>query len=101
MADGQAHDTDAFGVDDPASIDEAIRELEAGKRVGPAGVDLGGGCIARPDGPGGTAGLLQRLKAHRKLLALAQSGEAPKSVQFEVTVTPEVKSLLDAVKNAR
>ncbi|MEO0753441.1 MAG: hypothetical protein AAFY85_01455 [Pseudomonadota bacterium] len=101
MADGQPHGGgEDFDVIDPASLDEIIRQIEAGQPVPGYGIDLGGGCIARADGPGGERGLLQRLKGHRLLLRIAASGTVLEPGEETPAVMPEVKSLLDAVRKA-
>ncbi|KCZ90766.1 hypothetical protein [Hyphomonas johnsonii] len=80
------------------TLDEAISRLEAGKGEGVV-VDLGEGRTAVADGHRGDDGLLQRLRGHRMLVALA-SGAADLS-QFStspgtVNVAPLVQEILDA-----
>ncbi|HPF21858.1 MAG: hypothetical protein R3C08_01235 [Hyphomonas sp.] len=82
----------------PLGLDEAIRRLEAGEGQDIC-VDLGGGRLARADGPRGTEGLLQRLRGHKMMIALA-SGAADLS-RFSVAprsliVAPAVQEILDA-----
>ncbi len=80
------------------SIDEAIRRLEAGQGEG-LRVDLGGGRYAAADTPRGADGLLQRLRGHKLLTALAEGGadlSRLKPPSTEVTVAPEVREILDA-----
>ncbi|MEM7768248.1 MAG: hypothetical protein AAF253_12285 [Pseudomonadota bacterium] len=100
MPDGHAYGEDDFDVIDPAALDEAIRSLEAGEPIPDGGIDLGGGCFARPDGPNGAPGLLQRLTGHRMLLQLARNRTVLTGGGATVTVNEDVKSLLDAVRKA-
>lgn len=100
MPDGHAHGEDEFDVIDPAALDEAIRRLEAGEPVPDVGIDLGGGCIAQPDGPLGRDGLIQRLKGHRQLVQLARNRTVLAASAQPVTVSDDVRSLLDAVRRA-
>ncbi|MEQ8301563.1 MAG: hypothetical protein RH945_13565 [Hyphomonas sp.] len=79
-------------------LDEAITRLEAGQGDGVV-VDLGDGRTATADGHRGNDGLLQRLRGHRMMVALA-SGAADLS-QFSastgaVKVSPLVQEILDA-----
>ena len=79
-------------------LDEAITRLEAGQGDGLV-VDLGNGRTAVADGHRGDDGLLQRLRGHRMMVALA-SGAADLS-QFSandgtVKVSPLVQEILDA-----
>jgi hypothetical protein len=80
------------------SLDEAISRLEAGKGDGII-VDLGDGRWATADGHRGDEGLLQRLRGHRMMVALA-SGTAdltPFSASPGVIkVAPLVQEILDA-----
>jgi hypothetical protein len=83
----------------PVSLDEAIRRLEAGHDDA-LEIDLGQGRIARIQGPRGREGLLQRLRAHSRLAALA-AGEgdvqrlAPELRPLQIA--PEVKDILRAI----
>lgn len=82
----------------PLGLDEAIRMLEAGEGQEVI-VDLGDGRMARADGPRGNEGLLQRLRGHKMMIALA-SGRADLS-RFSaapglLTVAPAVQEILDA-----
>lgn len=83
----------------PLDLDAAIALLEAGKGAGLA-VDLGNGRLARANGVRGDEGLLQRLRGHRLILALA-SGEADLSRFSEavrpLVIAPEVQDILDAI----
>lgn len=80
------------------SLEDAIRALEAGSGDG-VSVDLGQGRIAAADSPRGREGLLQRLRGHRMLIALA-SGQADLSrlrpLPEAVQVAPAVREILDA-----
>ncbi|MEO0981115.1 MAG: hypothetical protein AAFX03_00515 [Pseudomonadota bacterium] len=88
---------------DPISLDDAIARIETGKASPGVQVDLGEGRIARADGADGLAGLLQRLKGHRMLTALAAGGEGLRALgpAPQPAVAPEIKPLLDAVRQAR
>lgn len=80
------------------SLEDAIRKLEAGAGEGLA-VDLGSGRVARADSPRGNEGLLQRLRGHKMLLALASGGadlSRLKSAPCDVQVAPAVREILDA-----
>ncbi len=98
MADGSQLQTRALRAEITTGLEEAIGRLEAGKGEGLA-VDLGGGRIARADSPRGDEGLLQRLRGHRMLLALA-SGSADlsrlKTMPGDLQVAPAVREILDA-----
>ena len=80
------------------ALDEAIRLLEAGEGQDIT-VDLGDGRLARADGPRGNDGLLQRLRGHKMMLALA-SGTADLSrfsaAPRSLTIAPGVQEILDA-----
>jgi uncharacterized membrane protein YccC len=82
----------------PLGLDEAIRLLEAGEAADSC-VDLGDGRRARADGPRGREGLLQRLRGHKMMLALA-SGAADLSrfsaAPRSLTIAPGVQEILDA-----
>lgn len=82
----------------PLGLDEAIRLLEAGQGQDIC-VDLGDGRLARADGPRGSEGLLQRLRGHKMMLALA-SGAADLShftaSPHALTIAPGVQEILDA-----
>ena len=82
----------------PLGLDEAIRLLEAGEGQDIT-VDLGDGRIARADGTRGAEGLLQRLRGHKMMIALA-SGAADLSrfsaAPRSLTVAPAVQEILDA-----
>jgi hypothetical protein len=82
----------------PLGLDEAIRLLESGQGQD-ISVDLGEGRLARADSARGSEGLLQRLRGHKMMLALA-SGAADLS-RFSVaprslTIAPGVQEILDA-----
>lgn len=98
MADGSPMRARPAQNTQPLGLDEAIRLLEAGEGQNIT-VDLGEGRLARADGPRGTEGLLQRLRGHKMMIALA-SGAADLS-RFSVaprslTVAPAVQEILDA-----
>ncbi len=93
----------AMSVRDPViaalDIDEAIALLEAGKGAGLV-VDLGNGRLARANGVRGDDGLLQRLRGHKLILALA-SGNADLSRFSDsaqpLVIAPEVQDIIDAI----
>lgn len=98
MADGSPLRASAPASETRLCLDEAIARLEAGAGAGIV-VDLGGGRSARADGHRGSDGLLQRLRGHRMLMALA-SGAADLS-RFETSpgelrIDPDVQEILDA-----
>jgi hypothetical protein len=98
MADGSLMRARAQSGDTRLGLDEAITRLEAGQGDGLV-VDLGDGRTAIADGHRGDDGLLQRLRGHRMMVALA-SGAADLS-QFSasagaVNVAPLVQEILDA-----
>jgi hypothetical protein len=81
------------------SLDDAIVLLEAGQGAGLI-VDLGHGRLARASGMRGDEGLLQRLRGHKLILALA-SGQADLS-HFSgsarpLVIAPEVQDIIDAI----
>jgi hypothetical protein len=79
-------------------VDEAIRQLEAGQGEG-LRVDLGGGRYATADTPRGADGLLQRLRGHKLLTALAEGStdlSRLKPPATEISVAPAVREILDA-----
>lgn len=82
----------------PLGLDDAIRMLESGGGQDIC-VDLGDGRLARADGPRGSEGLLQRLRGHKMMLALA-SGSADLSrfsaAPRSLTIAPGVQEILDA-----
>lgn len=97
MPDGSMMRTNPFQGSQTIGLDEAIRRLEAGDGDGLV-VDLGDGRFATADGHRGAEGLLQRLRGHRMMLALA-SGAADLS-RFEAApdtliVAPLVQEILD------
>ncbi len=85
----------------PLSIEEGIVRLEAGQGEGII-VDLGDGRLAAADGPRGTEGLLQRLRGHKMILALA-SGSADlsrfSSASRQMVIAPLVQEILDATRH--
>ena len=98
MADGSRMRARTQSGDTRLGLDEAITRLEAGQGDGVV-VDLGDGRTATADGHRGNDGLLQRLRGHRMMVALA-SGAADLS-QFSastgaVKVSPLVQEILDA-----
>ncbi|MBY9065523.1 hypothetical protein K1X12_01350 [Hyphomonas sp. WL0036] len=98
MADGHQMPVRALKAEALTSLEDAIRKLEAGAGEGLA-VDLGNGRIARADSPRGNEGLLQRLRGHKMLLALASGGadlSRLKPVPGDVQVAPSVREILDA-----
>jgi hypothetical protein len=99
MADGQLmRATTNTSSGTPLSLDDAIARLEADEHADLT-VDLGNGRIAKVEGARGTSGLLQRLRGHRMLMALATGAATlPRFKSTEaIAVSPEVKVILDAV----
>lgn len=78
-------------------LDEAISVLEAGQASGDMQVDFGdGNAVKVAAGPG----LLQRLKGHRMLLAVADGAAdltAARAVERGVFIDPEAAELLEAL----
>lgn len=79
------------------SLDDAIALLEAGKVSGDMTIDFG-------DGVEKTAvaghGLLQRLKGHRMLLAVAEGAAdltAARAPERKIYIDPEAQALLEAL----
>lgn len=98
MADGSPLQARTIRPETLSTLEEAIRQLEAGGGEGLA-VDLGGGRVARADSPRGDEGLLQRLRGHRMLIALSSSGAdlaRLKTLPTAVQVAPAVREILDA-----
>lgn len=98
MADGNQIPARALRAEVNTSLEEAIRKLEAGAGEGLT-VDLGSGRVARADSPRGDEGLLQRLRGHKMLLALASGGvdlSRLKGMPRELQVAPAVREILDA-----
>lgn len=79
------------------SLDDAISLLEAGKISGDMQVDFGDGVASKVEtGPG----LLQRLKGHRMLRAVAGGAAdltATRSIENAIFVDPEAAALLKAL----
>ena len=83
-------------------LDAAIALLETGRASEALRVDLGEGCIARVEGHTGLAGLLQRLRGHRLILAIAASpgtADIRPMRAGKPDMHPDVASILDALKN--
>ena len=82
---------------DALALDDAISLLEAGKASGDMQVDFGDGVAVKlVAGPG----LLQRLKGHRMLLAVADGAAdltAARPVDGGVFIDPDAAALLDAL----
>lgn len=99
MADtGSARPRFSSDLPEVVGVDEAIRRIEAGQGEG-LRVDLGGGRFASADTPRGADGLLQRLRGHKMLTALAEGGgdlSRFKPPATDVTVSPAVREILDA-----
>jgi len=84
---------------DPATLDEAIELIEAGKACSGICVDLGGGRLARADGREGLAGLLQRLRGHRLLTSMRDSAHAMSLAQDAAPqVVEPARNILDAIR---
>ncbi len=84
----------------PVALAAGIAILESGGPCQGLEVTLGGGCIARADGPLGRAGLLQRLVGHRLLLAFAADGPPECAVlpARELEIDPGTKEILDLAR---
>ncbi|MFN4183900.1 MAG: hypothetical protein ACK4M6_03885 [Hyphomonas sp.] len=98
MADGNQIAARGLRAEITTSVEDAIGKLEAGAGEGLA-VDLGSGRIARADSPRGDEGLLQRLRGHKMLLAIASGGvdiSRLKAMPGELQVAPAVREILDA-----
>ena len=84
------------------SLDEGIALIEAGEAPDTICVDIGSQTLLRADGVKGLAGLLQRLRGHRMILALS-SGETSASVvpmrSGKPDMHPDVAAILDALKD--
>ena len=82
---------------DALGLDEAISLLEAGKANGDMQVDFGDGIAVKVvTGPG----LLQRLKGHRMLLAVADGAAdltAARPPERKIFIDPDAAALLDAL----
>jgi hypothetical protein len=91
--------SERVGVSAPHSLNEAIALLEAGQGAGLI-VDLGGGRLARADTMRGEEGLLQRLRGHKMILALA-SGAADltrySNESRPLQIAPEVQDIVDVI----
>lgn len=84
------------------SLDEAIAQLEARALVPNAEIDLGGGMLATLGAGENPDDLLVRLKGHRLICALIESGaDAAPVGGSEIHVEPDAKLLLDAVRKTR
>ena len=101
MADG-ARNLDLGTMATPVDMETAIALIESGKADEALVVDLGDSCFARADGRHGLKGLLQRLRGHRALMAMAQSdaGETVLAMRSgKPDVHPDVVAILDALNN--
>lgn len=98
MPDGSAMRANALTNGKALTLEEGITRLEAGEGEGLV-VDLGAGRLAAADGHRGPEGLLQRLRGHRMMLALA-SGTADLSrfvpSNDKLVISPLVQEILDA-----
>jgi len=84
------------------NLDEAIERLESGNWDDGDRARLDDETVLTIEEPAQCDGLLQRLKAHRRLLALA-SGDASAAPEGKpkTSIRGDVRILLDAVKQAR
>ena len=101
MPDG-ARSLDMTGGTHPVDIETAIAMIEAGEADDTLVVDLGEACLARADGRLGLKGLLQRLRGHRTLMALAGSNTGDSILSMRSgrpDVHPDVVAILDALNN--
>ena len=84
------------------SMDEAIALIEDGQAPENICVDIGHDQLIRADGPKGLAGLLQRLRGHRMVLAVSEGEVSPSVVAMrsgKPDMHPDVAIILDALKN--
>lgn len=88
-------------IDGPVDLDTAITLIETLQASPDIRVDLGDGMMARADGAQGLQGLLQRLRGHRVILAMA-AGAISTGVQpmrsGKPDMHPDVAIILDALK---
>lgn len=102
MADGDGRGFESCTMQMCLALEEAIDRLESGANADDIVVDLGAGVIARADGPRGTEGLLQRLKALRLLQLLASKPDLDFPPGGEtMRPDPRVKAMLDVIAKAR
>lgn len=100
MADGTSF---ALQVENtgPVDLETGIKLIETLRAGSDLRVDLGNGMIAKADGAQGLQGLLQRLRGHRMILAMAAgataSGIAPMR-SSKPDMHPDVAIILDALK---
>ena len=84
------------------SLEDGIKLIESGSAPDNICVDIGHDILVRADGSKGLQGLLQRLRGHRMVMALA-SGEASDSVvpmrSGKPDMHPDVAVILDALKD--
>lgn len=100
MADGTVMRADSHNSDNVLSVEQAISRLEAGTGAGIT-VDLGNGRCAVADGHRGDDGLLQRLRGHKMLQALASgSADLSRFTANDTTlkIAPLVQEILDAAQ---
>lgn len=102
MADGTGMAWKAGKTTACLALDEAIAQLEARALVPGAEVDLGSGQLARLGEGENPDAFLERLKGHRLICALINSGaQAAPVTRGEIHVEPDAKLLLDAVRKTR
>ncbi len=84
------------------SLEEGIAAIEDGIAAETINVEIGEDIIVCADGPKGLQGLLQRLRGHRKILALSSGEIAPSVVAMrsgKPDMHPDVAIILDALKD--
>lgn len=84
------------------SLDEGIAMIESGDAPDNICVNIGSNTLLRADGVKGLAGLLQRLRGHRMILALSSGEIAPSVVPMrsgKPDMHPDVAAILDALKD--
>lgn len=84
------------------SLDQGIALIESGDAPDNICVDIGSNTLLRADGVNGLAGLLQRLRGHRMILALSSGEIAPSVVPMrsgKPDMHPDVAAILDALKD--
>lgn len=101
MADGATY-MQIVELDVAVDFETAISMIEAGDASDTLVVDLGEGVIARAEGRLGLQGLLQRLRGHRMLMAMAhaETHEAVLPMRSgKPDMHPDVATILDALNS--
>ncbi len=85
----------------PLEVEEAIGLIQSGDATENICVNLGGGVLARANGHLGLQGLLQRLRGHKLIeaMATAKSGDQVVTMRPDLPdMHPQVAEILDALK---